>query len=406
MSNHSPQVNRTRFLHTLAELSQIGRQPNGAVHRVGYSPADLAARRWLNDRLRSIGLEVQVDAAGNSIAIYPGSEALPPIAIGSHSDTVPFGGAYDGSLGVVAALETLAALHDAKFQPRHPIAWLNFAAEEATMGGGTTGSQAMAGNFNMAMLDKAAWDGQKVRTHLSKAGLEPEKMLDAQRAKGEFAAFLELHIEQSDRLEKTGQQIAIADGFVGIRRYSVRFEGQANHAGTTPMARRQDALVMAAPMIHFVRDVAVELGIVGTIGDFNVYPGAPNVIPERVELVVEIRGTNAVILDQAQAIIEEEVGKLGGVFDPIVIKPPVLTDPIIREAIDAACQNLALNTMTMSSGAGHDGMNMALLCPQCIFFVPSKDGMSHSKEEYSSPEDCFNGASVMLNTLLILDQRL
>ncbi len=349
---------------------------------------------------------MQVDAAGNSIAIYPGKEALPPIAIGSHSDTVPYGGAYDGSLGVVAALEALTALHEVDFQPRHPIMWLNFAAEEATMGGGTTGSQAMAGNFNMAMLDKTAWDGQKVRVHLSKAGLEPEKMLDAQRDKGEFAAFLELHIEQSDRLEKTGQQIAIVDGFVGIRRYGVRFEGRANHAGTTPMARRQDALVMAAPMIHFVRDLAVELGIVGTIGDFNVYPGAPNVIPERVELIVEIRSTNAVLLDQAQTIIEEEVGKLGGIFDPVVIKPPVLTDPIIREAIDAACQKLILNTLTMSSGAGHDGMNMALLRPQGIFFVPSKDGISHSKEEYTSPEDCVNGASVMLETLLILDERL
>ncbi|MEM8861395.1 MAG: hydantoinase/carbamoylase family amidase, partial [Chloroflexota bacterium] len=221
-----------------------------------------------------------------------------------------------------------------------------------------------------------------------------------------YAAFLELHIEQNDQLEKAKLPVAIVDGFVGIRRYAVRFDGTANHAGTTPMASREDALVAAAPMIRFVRDLAVELGIVGTIGDFKVFPGAPNVIPERVDMIVEIRGLDAPILDQAQEIIQKEVETIGGRFETVVIKPSVAADKIVQNAIQTACQNLNISTLTMSSGAGHDAMNMALLCPQGMFFVPSKDGISHSKEEFTSAEDCVNGAKVLLETVLQLDAML
>ena len=144
----------------------------------------------------------------------------------------------------------------------------------------------------------------------------------------------------------------------------------------------------------------------GTIGDFKVYPGAPNVIPERVEMIVEIRGLDATVLAQAQAIICKETETLGGNFDPVVIKPPVAADAVVRESIAAACDKLDLSTMVMSSGAGHDAMNMSLLCPQGMFFVPSKDGISHSKDEYTSPEDCLNGARVMLEAVMELDKRL
>lgn len=402
----NPKIDPKQFLQDLEALRQFGLQPDGAVHRVGYSSTDTDAREWLMERLRSIGLEPFIDSAGNSFAQYPGTKELPPIGIGSHSDTVPYGGAYDGALGVVAALAVIEALHTTGEKLTHPLEWVNFAAEEATMAGGTTGSQAVTGIFNMAVLDKAAWDGKPVREHLVAAGLNPADILQATRPKGSYSAFLELHIEQSDRLEKANFPIAIVDGFVGIRRYAVRFEGTANHAGTTPMAAREDALVASAPMIRFVHELAIELGIVGTIGDFKVYPGAPNVIPERVEMIVEIRGLDAEILDQAQAIIQKEAEKLGGNFDPVVIKPPVEADKVVQDSIVAACKTLKLPTLTMSSGAGHDAMNMALLCPQGMFFVPSKDGISHSKNEYTSPEDCLNGARVMLETVLELDKKL
>ena len=288
----------------------------------------------------------------------------------------------------------------------HPLQLINFAAEEATMGGGTTGSQAMAGIFNPAMLDKRAWDGRLVHEHITAAGLDPAKITDAKRPRGSLAAFVELHIEQSDRLIQAEKQIAIVDGFVGIRRYTVTFHGKANHAGTTPMHGRQDALLMAAPLISFVNNLAIELDIVGTIGDFNVYPGAPNVIPERVDLIIEIRGLHTDVLDQAKSILATEVGKMGGTFSTVVEKPPVTADTIVKEALTTACAKLNLSTLSMPSGAGHDAMVISHLCPQGIFFVPSQNGISHSKDEFTTAEDCLNGAKLYLETIIELDQTL
>ncbi len=396
-------INERQFFEDFEVLRQIGLQGDGAVHRVAYSEADLAARMWLKGRLVELGLSPLDDAAGNTTAVYAGTENLPPIGIGSHTDTVPMGGAYDGALGVVAALAVIEALQRAGKRLRHPLEIVNFAAEEATMAGGTTGSQAMAGLFDLAVLERQAWDGRLVRHHLQKAGLQPDDILSAQRQKGDFAAFLELHIEQSKQLETTGKQIAVVDSFVGIRRYAVQFDGQANHAGTTPMAERRDALIMAAPMAQFVHELAVELGIVGTVGRFQVFPGAPNVIPEKVEMVVEIRGADTAVLDDARRLIQKKVGKLGGQVETVIEKPPVQADPIIQKAIREGCERLGLTTHDMSSGAGHDAMNMGLLCPTGIFFVPSRDGISHSKDEYTSPEDCLHGARLYLEAVLALD---
>lgn len=403
--NH-PTINKTQFLTDLDTLRQIGLQPDGSIHRVAYSAADRTAREWLHGRLHQLNLDPKIDAAGNTTAVYPGTAPRPPIGIGSHSDTVPYGGAYDGALGVVAALAVLEALHDAGKRLRHPIEWINFAAEEATMAGGTTGSMAMTGLFDPSTFDKRAWDGRPVRDHVTAAGLDPNRFIEARREPGSLAAFVELHIEQSDRLEKRGVPIAVVDSFVGIWRYAVTFRGEANHAGTTPMDARRDALVMAAPLVRAVREVAIELGIVGTIGDFTVHPGAPNVIPERVELIVEIRGGETAVLQRAADLITKEASKLGGAIAPVVQKPPVKTDPRIRRAIEKACAALGLETLTMPSGAGHDAMNMSRICPQGIFFVPSQGGISHSKAEFTTPEDCLNGARVYLETVLELDELL
>lgn len=401
--NKSPEINAEQFFKDFDVLRRFGRQPDGAVHRVAYSPADQDARQWVVERLGSLGLAVEVDAAGNTLARYPGREDRAPIAIGSHTDTVPYGGAYDGALGTIAALAVAEALIEAGMRLKHPLLLINFAAEEATMAGGTTGSQALAGRFDPALLDRAAWDGRPVRAHLLEAGLDPEKIGEAAWPTNSLAAFVELHIEQSRRLETTGKQIAVVDGFVGIRRYRARFSGTANHAGTTPMHERDDALVAAAPLIGRVREVAVELGIIATVGDFKVRPGAPNVIPERVDAVVEIRGLDGAVLDRAAALIHEETVRLGGQFDPIVDKPPVQTDPSIQRAIAAACEKLGLAHLTMSSGAGHDAMVMAHLGPTGMFFVPSRGGISHSKDEFTSPKDCLNGARVLLETVLLVD---
>lgn len=402
----APKINETWFWHQFNSINAIGLQGDGACHRVAYSQADLDGRDYIEAQLAELGLDVKRDAAGNTLASYAGRADLPPIAIGSHTDTVPYGGQFDGTLGVTAAMAIAEALASAGLRLNHPLEIINFAAEEATMAGGTTGSQAMAGIFNLEILEKAAWDGRSVREHLVAAGLNPADMTTAARPKGSLAAFVELHIEQSDRLETAGLPIAIVDGFVGIRRYAVRFDGKANHAGTTPMNRRHDALVMASPLIHYVRDVAVELGIVGTVGDFNVYPGAPNVIPERVDLIVEIRGLDDGVLDHAADLVAQEAEKLGGSFQPVVLKPPVAASALVQDALRAACQSLSLEYLTMPSGAGHDAMVIDHLCPQGIVFVPSQNGISHSKDEFTKPKDCLNGVNLLLETVLKLDESL
>jgi len=401
-----PMILSERLLADLDALAQIGRDVDGALNRIAYSPADQAGRAWVAEQMHAVGLRVRVDAAGNTIGRYPGSADLPPIALGSHTDTVPNGGNYDGALGVVAALACVRALHTAGIRLRHPIEVINFAAEEATMAGGTTGSQAMAGLFNPAILDKAAWDGRRVRDHLLAAGLDPASFTTARRAPGALAAYLELHIEQGDVLTGAGVPIGIVEGFVGIRRYAVTFEGYANHAGTTPMDRRRDALVAAAPFITFVRDLAVAQGIVGTIGTLTVHPGAPNVIPGLVELIVETRGLDSAVLDRVEAALERQARSMGARIATVVSKPPVQCDSAVVGALATACETLGLGYARMPSGAGHDAMCMASLCPQGMIFVPSQGGVSHSPDEYTTPEDCLGGARVLLAGLLQLEEQL
>jgi beta-ureidopropionase / N-carbamoyl-L-amino-acid hydrolase len=391
------------FFADLAALAQIGRSANEALNRVAYSPADRAGRAWVAQRMSELGMTVREDQAGNTIGQYPGRESLPPIALGSHTDTVPDGGAYDGALGVVAALACVRALRDADTLLRHPVEVINFAAEEATMAGGTTGSQAMAGLFNVALLDKAAWDGRPVREHLSAAGLMPERIVDARREPGSLAAYLELHIEQGERLTSSGNHIGLVEGFVGIRRYAVSFQGYANHAGTTPMDQRQDALVAAAPFVATVRETALAHGIVGTVGVFTVHPGAPNVIPGRVELIAELRGLDSAVLDRAEAALAEAASRAGASFAPVVRKPPVPCDAQLLATLDTACAQIGLSTQRMPSGAGHDAMCMATLCPQAMLFVPSQGGVSHSPDEYTTPEDCLNGARALFGALILVE---
>lgn len=405
--NALPFLDGEQLLADLETLGQIGAAPNdGGLMRIAFGAADWEGRRWVAQQMRELGLQVSSDAAGNTIGRYPGREDLPVIAIGSHTDTVPGGGVYDGALGVLAGLACLRVLHAANLRLRHPIELINFTAEEATMAGGTLGSYAMTGLVNPHIVDQAAWDGQPVRTHLQQAGLDPDQLLAAHRPAAHFAAFLELHIEQGATLEAEQYPIGLVEGIVGIRRYLVAFHGYANHAGTTTMVRRQDALVAAAPFIPLVREVAIAHGIVGTIGKVTVLPGAPNVIPGKVELHLEIRGLDEAVLDQAEATLRQAAERASATFAPLSNKPPVQADPRLLAAIAQACDELALPYLPMPSGAGHDAMNMAALCPMAMIFVPSRNGVSHSPDEYTAPEACVDGARVLLTTLLKLDERL
>lgn len=400
-----PTIDARRMLDDLDQLNRCGADPGPGVSRVAFSPADLAGRALVETWLRELGLAVSRDGAGNTTARLEGTEpGLPAVALGSHTDTVPDGGRYDGALGVVAAVACARALASGGVRLRHPLEVLNFVAEEATMGAGTLGSRAMAGLLDGASLHGTAWDGSSLVDHLADAGIDPGGVTRARRARGELAAYLELHIEQGGRLEAEGRRLGIVTGIVGIRRFRVVFKGRANHAGTTPMTQREDALVLAAPFVTGARDVALAHDVVATVGTVLVHPGAPNVIPGRVELGCEVRSLEADRLDRVEAELETLAGQLGGALERTADAPPVRSSEGPLAALRAAVAALGHPVHELASGAGHDAMSMAAITEQAMLFVPSRDGVSHAPTEHTEPEDCELGANTLLAAVLELDR--
>ena len=399
----SLRIDGDRLVRDLETLATIGADAQGGVTRIAYSQEDRVGREWVRAEFAALGLSETTDSAGNDTWVYPGTESgLAPIALGSHTDTVPNGGRYDGALGVLSALAAVRALYQENRRLRHPVEVINFAAEEATMSGATFGSRAMAGTLAPDVVQHRAWDSRTVADHLRDAGLDPDRVTEARRTDGP-AAFLELHIEQGRRLETQRKPIGVVEGIAGIRRYEVTVNGYANHAGTTLMQDRQDALVMAAPYILQVKAVAEQHGIVGTVGKMDILPGSPNVIPGQVIINLEIRGLDEGVLDLAERQLEEEAGKLQAAFVQTSNKPSVDSDPLLVQALVAACEDNGYAYARMASGAGHDAMCMADLAPQAMLFVPSRNGVSHSPDEYTPPEDCVAGAQVLGTALLHLD---
>lgn len=406
MAASLPMLDEERMLRDLQELNQIGALEGGGVSRIAFSPADRAGREWVEAQVTSLGMAVRRDAVGNTIASLPGRDmGLAPIGIGSHTDSVPSGGRYDGALGVVAALAAVRALRESGQTLRHPVELINFQAEESTMSGGTFGSRAMSGQLDPDVVNRPAYDGRPVSIHMAAAGLDPAAATAAARPDGALAGFLELHVEQGGLLEQAGVQIGVVTGIVGIRRYIATFRGYANHAGTTPMAGRQDALVMAAPFIVQVREMAIRHGIVGTIGTLRLQPGSPNVIPGLVEMDVELRGLLDPVLDEAERELMRRAEMAGGTVRQMVQKPPVHSDERLVAAVEQAAASAGLSCRRMPSGAGHDAGLMAALCPQAMIFVPSIGGVSHSPDELTEPEACVAGARVLLGALLAADER-
>ncbi|GIV69249.1 MAG: Zn-dependent hydrolase [Caldilinea sp.] len=394
-----------QLLAELDALGAIGWKPGAGLQRMAYSDPDLEARRWVLAQMQALGMQAWIDPAGNVIGYLPGGEALPALAIGSHTDSVPGGGKFDGALGVLAGLACVRTLRSQDVQLRHPLLLIDFAAEEATTSASPTGSLSFVGGLTQTALDGPGWDGRSTAALLADRGFDVAAMI-ANRPPMPIAAFLELHIEQGERLASAGVPIGVVEGIVGIRRYYVHFQGQANHAGTTDMARRRDALVMAAPFILAVRDAAVAHGIVGTVGRIEVHPNAPNVVPGRVTLDVEIRGLDDAVLDRVETILAAEAARCEGRLHFGHRKEPVLADPNLMAAIERGCKALGLRTMRLPSGAGHDAMNLAAICPYAMIFAPSEQGVSHAPEEWTQPHDCINAGRALLAALLEVDAML
>jgi N-carbamoyl-L-amino-acid hydrolase len=413
-------VNQQRLWATIEKLSEFGRPAGagfeGGVNRVAFSEADLAACTWLIQLMREAGLAVRVDAAGSIFGRRPGSENLPVLLFGSHIDSVPSGGNFDGDVGSLGALEVMRALNDGAVATRHPLEMVIWTDEEGVHfgGQGLLGSRAAAGLLSGDVLERQDDEGKTVADWLRRYGQDPVRFADARIPRGSLAAYLELHIEQGDVLDERHVQIGVVQGIVSVHRWTCAATGLANHAGTTPMNRRQDALASAARAVLAVREqVRAEAGSqVGTVGYVRVEPGAVNVIPGRVEFPVELRDLDATKALRIWARIEkrfvqiarDENVKLDCV--PAQASEPALTDHAIQSDIRAAARAVGYTALDLPSGAGHDAQEIAHLAPVGMIFVPSRGGISHSPREYSSPDDVANGAEVLYRTVLLSDERL
>lgn len=404
-------VNGKRVNDHLSALAEFGKNPQGGVSRVAYTDADREGREFAMRLMREARLDVKIDTAGNIIGKRAGTESrLPPIMIGSHIDSVPEGGNYDGNVGSMSAIEVAQTVAENNIATRHSVEVIIFQNEE----GGLIGSRAVSGELTEKELDLVSRSGKTIRDGIKFIGGDPARISEARRRRGEIAAYVELHIEQGAILATEKIDIGIVEGIVGINWWDVTLEGFANHAGTTPMNQRRDAMLAAAKFTEAVNRVVTSIPgrQVGTVGRIQAWPGAPNVIPGKVVLSLELRDLDAVKIQMLYGRIRaeaDEIAKASGVsfdFKEINVNTPAPTDERVRRMIAESAKELGLTTKLMPSGAGHDAQDMARLAPVGMIFVPSAGGISHSPKEFSRPEDITNGANVLLHTLLKLDKQI
>lgn len=411
-----PRIDATALRQRLETLSTFGRPAGGTfadgVSRVAYSDADVAGRRYVIGLIRAAGLEPRIDPAGNIFARRAGTEAsAAPILFGSHIDSVPTGGNFDGDLGSLAALGAIEAVVVAGLRTHHPLEMVVWAAEEGVaFGRGLSSSRIVAGDIQASDLDQV-WNGMTRAEAIRRIDGAPDRIMDAVRPKGAHHAYLELHIEQGGSLDKSGTAVGVVEGIVAIARSSVTITGFANHAGTTPMPDRQDALVAASHLTIAVRDIAMARPgrHVATVGRLEVEPNAPNVIPGVVRLTIELRDLSTDTLASLAGEIRARAAEIARTtrttiaIDPLSQNPPAIASPDVQRAIERASDILKLGHTRMPSGAGHDAQMMAQLSPMGMIFVPSIGGISHSPKELTRWEDCAHGANVLLAAVLQLD---
>jgi beta-ureidopropionase / N-carbamoyl-L-amino-acid hydrolase len=401
-------VNGARLNAHLAALAEFGKNPQGGVSRVAYSEADRQGRDYAMQLMREARLDVTIDVAGNIVGRRKGSEAqTAPLVIGSHIDSVPEGGNYDGDVGSLAAIEVAQTLAEKNIATRHPLEVIIFQNEE----GGTIGSHALCCGLTEKQLGLTTRSGKTIREGIKFIGGDPDRLTSGLRRRGDIAAYLELHIEQGGTLEAEKINIGVVEGIVGIRQWDVTVEGFANHAGTTPMNQRRDALLAGARFIDAVNRIVTSIPgrQVGTVGRIQAQPGAYNVIPGRVILGLELRDLDAARIQTLFDRIHAEAGQIGKAtgttfsFNEVNAIVPALTDTRLRKVIDDTAKALGMTTKQLPSGAGHDAQEMANLGPVGMIFIPSVGGISHSPREFSRPDDIANGANVLLHSSLKLD---
>jgi allantoate deiminase len=379
------------------------------VTRFAWSPEIASVSRWLVDELEAIGVPAEIDAAGNVVGRWAAGTGK-AVAVGSHLDTVPRGGRFDGALGVISGLEAIRRLRSSGFVPSRPIWLVSFTDEEgARFGTSMLGSRAFVGEALGELADRRDAEGTTLCDAMAQAGFDFARLPEA-RAVDAVGAYLELHIEQGRVLEGAGASVGVVTGLAGILGVRVTYTGRADHAGTTPMNDRRDALAGAARVALAVREMAAgEPSLMrATVGKIAVEPGGFNVIPARCEFTVDLRAVGAEAFADAERRVlallervaaEEGLGLELGTFHR---QPPHDFDPEVVDALRAAVRDEGVEAVELASGAGHDAMVLGRHIPTGMLFVPSRDGLSHTPDEYTAPEDCEAGVRVLTRALATL----
>lgn len=396
-------VDPDRIRANLQSFARIGYQPGGRMARLAFTQDDLRARQLLLHMMSQIGLFSRIDEFGNVFGRLPArgeAASRPPVLIGSHLDTVYDGGRFDGSLGVVAALEAVTLLAEQGIEIQRPVEVVSFAAEESSrFGRGTLGSGIVAGAWQPAeIMDLRDRDGQRLGTVLQRIGLEPEDIARARREPGDYEAFLEIHIEQGRVLEESENQVGVVEAIAAPSRFRLTMSGQADHSGATPMNLRRDALTGAAEIILAVERMAGNApDVVGTVGTIQAEPGAINIVPGQVVLSIDIRGTSS---EQKRRVVQDVMTEIHETARRRDLEPsietlgeeePVVLDPDLIDLLESCCRERSIPHLRMASGAGHDAMQMARICPSAMLLVPSRRGISHNPDEWTELEDLVAG---------------
>ncbi|WVT76981.1 Zn-dependent hydrolase (plasmid) [Sinorhizobium chiapasense] len=404
---NTPATNGDRLWNDLVTTARFGGTDKGGVTRLTLTEEDRQVRDWFVGECRALGCSVEVDGIGNIFATYPGEDmALPTIAVGSHLDTQPQGGRFDGILGVLAGVEILRTLKETSTRLRHPLTVVNWTNEEGSrFSPAMLGSGVFAGALSLdaahALSDR---EGVPVGAALDAIGYRGSAAVEPTA----LAAYVELHIEQGPLLEASATEIGVVTGIQGLRWFDVVITGTEAHAGSTPMAQRDDALVAAAEIVLAVRDIAREnTPGVGTVGFVEVGPNSRNVVPGSVRLQIDMRHPSEAGLDRMETALQDAVRKAGARAGLMRVwsKAPVVFDPSIVHAVRASAEALGYSATDAVSGAGHDAAHIATITPTAMIFVPSKEGLSHNEAEYTAPEECARGAEVLFQTILELDRR-
>jgi N-carbamoyl-L-amino-acid hydrolase len=401
-------IDAERFRANFEALATLGATPDGGVHRPAFSEAHLEARRWYHKTAEQAGLEVSVDGAGNhSARLNCGPSGAPVLLMGSHLDSVPYGGRFDGALGVLAALEILQTVQENRLSLGVHLEAIDFTDEEGHYAN-FVGSLGLTGKLQPAHLQAPRGGRERFQNVLRRAGLSEDSLFTAGRDPASLAAYLELHIEQGGRLDRQDVSIGIVTGIVGIRSFQVRFLGRADHAGTTPMEHRLDAAQGASAFTLAVRETLVAQfpACVATVGNMTFEPGVFNVVPETVTVSLEFRAGQETKLDEIETVLRREAAKaaqrfaLGLEIRHLDGTAPAHMHERIQGAFASACQTLGLNHLFLPSGAGHDAQCLASITPTGMIFVPSVSGASHSAREFTRWDDCVNGANVLLQAAI------